>query len=462
MTWANGPSLWQTLKQTIETKATPVQMDPLEANSSPYLPAIVVGFDRIGMEPELQALGHWLPAQQPNEVPQPGHVSTNPNLQFRTGPLASMVVTLALMQMVEAGKIELDVELQKQNLLPFEIKNNQIQTNQRQHLTPRMLLNQTSCIADDWNLLRFAAHTPNVSLADFLRIYFKEVAPGTSLPLGNFEPFLADCAPGGNWSYSNVALALSAYLVERASGIPFHTYVEQNIFQPLGMKDTAWFHPKNPKQPTAQHIDFGPLPQDNLGLFYPHWFNNIYHVIDVPKEPYLPPYYPAFNLYSTAQDMLRLLQTLAEGKLLSPETWAHMWRSMPTTYYEGNASPIAVSFGFGMFRWQLIGPKGNQSPIYGIAGSDYGLSVLGVFQPGSKRSFVTLSEGRNILKPQPELLLELMQLWALEGATAQPIIHPQIYGQVNTTGSDLTQHYLIFVRRDAYMRKFGTLVGGDQ
>jgi len=48
--------------------------------------------------------------------------------------------------------------------------------------------------------------------------------------------------PGEKWMYS-YSTDVCGYLVESLSGLRFDKYLEQNIFQPLGMKDTAFFVP---------------------------------------------------------------------------------------------------------------------------------------------------------------------------------------------------------------------------
>jgi CubicO group peptidase (beta-lactamase class C family) len=71
-------------------------------------------------------------------------------------------------------------------------------------------------------------------LEDFLAAYY--LADGSLYSTDNF----AATAPGAAWNYSNVATSLAAYLVEVATGIPFRSYVETNILQPLGMSNTAY------------------------------------------------------------------------------------------------------------------------------------------------------------------------------------------------------------------------------
>jgi CubicO group peptidase (beta-lactamase class C family) len=53
-------------------------------------------------------------------------------------------------------------------------------------------------------------------------------------------PLLFD--PGTRWSYS-IAVDVQARLVEAISGQTFANYVRQNVFEPLGMRETAWRQP---------------------------------------------------------------------------------------------------------------------------------------------------------------------------------------------------------------------------
>jgi len=49
--------------------------------------------------------------------------------------------------------------------------------------------------------------------------------------------------PGTQWQYS-WAVDVQAALIEKLSGQPFEDYVRQHVFEPLGMKDTAWTEPE--------------------------------------------------------------------------------------------------------------------------------------------------------------------------------------------------------------------------
>ncbi|WP_235425395.1 serine hydrolase domain-containing protein [Croceibacterium mercuriale] len=55
-------------------------------------------------------------------------------------------------------------------------------------------------------------------------------------------PLLLD--PGREWRYS-AAVDVQALLVEKLTGVPFETYVRQQIFEPLGMSQSGWSQPEN-------------------------------------------------------------------------------------------------------------------------------------------------------------------------------------------------------------------------
>jgi len=54
-------------------------------------------------------------------------------------------------------------------------------------------------------------------------------------------------APDKRYKYSNTGYVMLALIVERISGLPFHEFMEQHIFQPLGMNSTFIYNPENRK-----------------------------------------------------------------------------------------------------------------------------------------------------------------------------------------------------------------------
>jgi CubicO group peptidase (beta-lactamase class C family) len=63
--------------------------------------------------------------------------------------------------------------------------------------------------------------------------------------------------PGKQWRYS-AAADVQARLIEKLSGEPFETYMQEQVLRPLGMKDTAWTQPSRRLPRLATPYEMGP------------------------------------------------------------------------------------------------------------------------------------------------------------------------------------------------------------
>jgi len=136
--------------------------------------------------------------------------------------------------------------------------------------------------------------------------------------MGDFIKKLAELPlvyqPGEGWIYS-VAVDVQGYLVEKLSGKPFPEFLQERIFKPLNMNDTAFFVPgqKMDRLATVYTAD-----EKSLALVA------MPHAEEVNKEPGLPS--GGGGLYSTAADYVRFAQMLLNGgllggvRILSPST----------------------------------------------------------------------------------------------------------------------------------------------
>jgi CubicO group peptidase (beta-lactamase class C family) len=123
-------------------------------------------------------------------------------------------------------------------------------------------------------------------------------------------PLLAQ--PGTRWSYS-IAVDVQGYLVEKLSGQSFADFLRTRIFEPLGMKDTGFYVPKEKLARFAQvHTGTGA----NLA-------------VDTNRpDPAVVPLGASGGggLFSTAMDYARFCEMLLQGgqfngvRLLSPRT----------------------------------------------------------------------------------------------------------------------------------------------
>lgn len=139
---------------------------------------------------------------------------------------------------------------------------------------------------------------------------------------GGLEQFIDDLAkiplefsPGEQWNYS-VSIDVMGYLVEKLSGMKFSEFLRQRLFEPLGMKDTAFYVP--------------PAKLDRFASCYqPKQGGGLKIQDDAQKSTYAaPPRLEAGGggLVSTAHDYMRFCRMmLGKGALdgvqiLSPKT----------------------------------------------------------------------------------------------------------------------------------------------
>ena len=160
--------------------------------------------------------------------------------------------------------------------------------------------------------------------------------------------------PGTEWRYSFAADVLGR-LVEVVSGLPFDRFLAARIFQPLGMRDTAFFCA--PEQAHRLAAMYGPDPGGGL------------QERDSPQSGTVTPFSfleaPPFlsnggGLVATGGDYLRFCLMLADGgavggvRLLQPETVAMMTRNQlppglipirkqPQERYDGLGFGLGVS-----------------------------------------------------------------------------------------------------------------------
>ena len=131
---------------------------------------------------------------------------------FRVGSVGKTFTWTAVMQLVEQGKLDLDADVN--TYLDFRIPDTYPEPIRLRHL-----LTHTSGF--EQRLLGSAVSDPN------------DVVPGREF-LISFMP--ARVRPPGEYvSYSNFNAVLAGYIVARVSGEPYEQYVQEHIFEPLGM-----------------------------------------------------------------------------------------------------------------------------------------------------------------------------------------------------------------------------------
>lgn len=138
---------------------------------------------------------------------------------FRPGSISKMFTWVALMQLIEQGRVSLDDDVNQH--IDFEIE-----PFDGQPITVRDLFQ----------------HTPGMSdVGGFTTGNLEELIDHAEWTRNNVPQRVM--APGVEVAYSNWGTSLAGYIVEQVSGEHFADYVENHIFAPLGMTSSTFREP---------------------------------------------------------------------------------------------------------------------------------------------------------------------------------------------------------------------------
>ena len=197
---------------------------------------------------------------------------------FRVASVSKIPTSIAAMQLVEQGKVDLDADISA--YLDFEIERRFDEP-----LTLRHLLTHSAGFEEHGSL------TPTTDLEAYVK---------NDLPAQVF-------APGTTPGYSNYGMALAGYIVQRVSGQPFETYVREHVLEPAGMTTSTYEQP---------------LPAGLAGSLGPgHTSAGEEVSFELMGD------FPAGSLTVSAPDFAAFMnaQLSRSPKLLREETWEQMW-----------------------------------------------------------------------------------------------------------------------------------------
>lgn len=205
------------------------------------------------------------------------------NSPFLIGSITKVFTAVAVMQLYEQGKIDIDKPVS--DYVPdFKINQRFVES---EPITIRAVLTHHAGIPSDYYLHKFSKKQHDLN----------EV-----LPYLNSQ---YTCYPVGKiWAYSNLGYTLLGILIERVSGLKYEDYINKNIFSPLGMINSGFYS------------DFE--IQKNLAIaFISGGKKYEYPLLDKP----------AGAIYSTANDMVLFCRSFIDKKehLLKNASLAKMY-----------------------------------------------------------------------------------------------------------------------------------------
>lgn len=301
---------------------------------------------------------------------------------YRVGSISKLFTAMSVMRMVEDGKLDLDAPIT--NYLPdFRIAN-------------------PFANAKAITLRQLMCHRSGLVRESPIGGYFDPHEPTVEASIGS----LAGCAlvnpPDKKTRYSNIGVTVVGHIVAAAANQEFAQYQQENIFKPLGMKQSAW----QMSDPLREKLAAGYMRvADKRGGFY-HMQAPTFELGTIP----------AGNLYSNARDMSRFASmVMAEGKAGEQQlVQADTLQSM----FEPQLTDDATGFGLGFYVGTFADHK-----VVRHTGAVYGFSCSIVVLPEPGVAAIVLANEDIVSGPVLKISEAGLAL-LLEAKTGQAISTP--------------------------------------
>jgi CubicO group peptidase (beta-lactamase class C family) len=208
------------------------------------------------------------------------------------------------------------------------------------------------------HLLTHTSGIPNITdFPDFPA--FKATPSPPDQTVERFKDKPLDFKPGEKGSYSNSGYLVLGYIIEQASGQPYETFLQQNIFDPVQMEDTGYDH------------NDGSLATGYTGL-HAKWGKPDYLDMSIP--------FAAGGLYSTTEDLYRWDQVLYTEQLISQESLNVMFTP------QAMLSKLGMNYGYGWFVREV-----NKQLVLSHSGRIEGFATEMRRYPDDKVTIIILS-----------------------------------------------------------------------
>jgi len=203
------------------------------------------------------------------------NVPNAPNTKFRLGSVTKQFTAASILLLEERGKLSVSDPVKK-------------------------YLPDAPAAWDKITIFHLLTHTSGIpnftSFPDYAKL--EPFATTAEQVVARFRDKPLDFQPGEKWSYSNSGYVLLTYLIEKITGGSYKTFVQENIFTPLGMKDSGYDSNSAVIPHRASGYTLVNNQLENAGFVH----------MSVPQG--------AGALYSTTEDLLKWEQGLFGGKVL--------------------------------------------------------------------------------------------------------------------------------------------------
>ncbi len=257
---------------------------------------------------------------------------------FRPGSVSKLFTWVAVMQQVEQGKLDLDTDV-NEYLQNFKIKDTFDQP-----VTLRHIMTHTAGFED--------------GAVGYLIIDDPDRIMPLAESMEKYQPERVN-PPGAQTAYSNYATAIAGLIVANVSGLKFEDYIEQEIFQPLGM----------------DHSTFNePLPEKLAATMAKSYSIEAGKFTEKPFE-IISNFGPAGAQSATATDMVKFAQAILNGGELNGQRILKeaTVKEMLTRNFSHDDRLLGMALGFYEGDYEgtrVVGHGGDTSYFHSFLGVD--------------------------------------------------------------------------------------------
>lgn len=242
-------------------------------------------------------------------------VPIQPHMVFRLGSITKQFTAVAILMLVEQGKLSLDDDLTA--FLPDY-------PTQGHRITVEHLLTHTSGIKS------------YTSMPEWLSLWRRDMSVSELIDLFKDQPM--DFAPGERWAYSNSGYILLGAIIEQVSERSYEDFLNERIFAPLGMFHTSYDH-------TERIVPGRVAGYQKGGDGFEH----------APYISMTQPY-AAGSLMSSVDDLLLWDEALYTEKLVKQDSLRRAWTPVVTN------DGVPSDYGYG---WSITAYEGHRTIDHG-------------------------------------------------------------------------------------------------
>lgn len=261
----------------------------------------------------------------------------NNNTNFNTGSITKQFTALGILNLVDEGKVQLTDTLYK--YFPYPIFKN---------VTVKQLISHTSGIEDaDWVVRKNWKSTDYITVDDIMNWYKKN-------DVIRFHP-------GTQFEYNNGAYCVLVKLIEEVSGSKFSEYMNEVIFDRIGMENTYLVSKENFEKIPNMAVSYERNEKGNWVYDDPYDFSN---TLVGPT-----------GLYTNLNDYSKYLKTLRNHQILDKTSHnlifkpismdielhsadMHRLKDIKSSYTMGwevtDSLAVSAGLGYGINNWSIF------------------------------------------------------------------------------------------------------------